>query len=192
MNVLCEGPGVLEASQADLLPGPVVAVNRAIALSGVFPIDCWATVDDPRNLWEWSKPYRPRGLKLFTTENTLPIWHKLIGVRGVNRKLYAPSPVFMEYVPETGEGYIGEDGKPPMLPTVIHLLGWLKKVGARRVRLFGCDMEGDGSPLDGSTYTEQASEGSKFRWQVERALIALCMKMYRKDGSRLERWNSHG
>lgn len=191
-NVLCEGPSVLEARPEDLLPGPVLAVNHAIALSSTLPVDCWATVDDPRNLWEWGREHLHRTTKLLSTENNLPVWHRLIGMRSVNRRLYASSPVFMEAVPETGEGYIGEDGKPPLLPTVVHALGWLRKVGARHVRLFGCDMGGQGSPLSPIPYREEASEQSNFRWGVERALIGLSMKHYRREGLRLERWKQEG
>lgn len=190
VNVLCEGPGVLEASPVDLLPGPVVAVNRAVALSWLFPIDLWASTDDPRNLWEWGRPYLRREVKILTIENNIPIWHKLLGLQAFNRRVYAPSGVFMEASPETGgEGYIGMDGKPPLVPTVLHVIGWLSRIGAKHVRLFGCDMRGDGSPIGPFPFQEEPSTSSRFRWEVERAMIAIAMKTYRTQGKRLERWS---
>ena len=187
-NVLCEGPSVLGASRSDLLPGPVLAVNRAIALSETFPIDFWASSDDPRNLWEWAKPYFPSGCKILSVDNNIPVWHRLLGHRTTNRKLYAPDPTFMDRVDETNEGYIGSDGKAPLVPTVMHAIGWLYRLGVKRVRLFGCDMRGEGSPLGSIPWQEAESDGTKFRWGVERTMLGLSMKGYRKTDQRLERW----
>lgn len=182
VNVLCEGPSIQRLEREDLLPGPVVAINHAISLSSKLPIDCWATVDDPKKLWRWSKRYRPRELKLFTTENNLGFWAKLLGEGGFNKKMYAWVPTYMEHLATPTE-------KAPVIPTVITVLSWLASLkDTKHVRLYGCDMRGSESPLSPGGFSEEEDIGWQYRWAIERHFISLMTKKYRASGKRLERW----
>lgn len=180
-NVLCEGPSILRVTRQDLLPGPVVAVNHALALSDRLPVDFWATVDDPKLLWDWSELHRPEGFKLFTTENNSTYWLDLLGEEAFNEKAYAWQPTFMEHLGTPEQ-------KAPVLPTVIPVLAWLSHVGCEHVRLFGCDMTGQNSHLSELPYSSEEDEGWEYRWAIERQLISICHKKYRARGKRLERW----
>jgi len=186
-NVLCEGPSIEKVRAKDLLYGPTIAVNHALALSGRLPIDCWATIDHPMNLWEWGKDYLRDEVKLFTTENNLLLWEKAIGEDEVNKRIYALKPTYMESV-NGSPALLGANGKPALIPTLIHVLGWLSHMGTKRVRIFGSDMYGSGSNLSFLPFSESEDIGWKCRWAVERRLLALSMKQYRNRGQRLERW----
>jgi hypothetical protein len=186
-TVVCEGPGACFASPRELnqalLPGPVIAVNRAIKLSDRIPIDMWALMDDPKPLWEFAGDAIHPEVK-FLSGNDMPnIWHwrELLGEDCAGR-LYAKEPTYMENL-----AAVTVDGMAPMLSTIFHVLAWLLKVRARHVRLIGCDMRGAGSPLAGR-WNADDDEDFKFRWEIERVLLAHCVRQYRARGARLERW----
>jgi hypothetical protein len=166
----------------------VLAVNRAICFSRLFPVDFWATSDDPNLLWGWAQKYLHRKTRILSTWNNLPAWHKLLGLQGVNKRLFLHRDVVMDKVDETGEGYIGGDGKAPLVPTVIMALGWLHSVGVSKVRIFGADMRGQGHAASPKTISPLETEETRFRWGVERCMMDACMRTYRKNGGRLERW----
>lgn len=180
-NVLCEGPSILLALRGDLLPGPTVAVNHALGLSWKLPVDVWATSDDPNHLWGWSHPHLPPAAKLFSTENNCLLWETLLGTEELNERLYGWQPTYMEHL-ETPEQ------KAPVLPTVMPVLAWLAHVGVEEVRLFGCDMEGQNSPLSAEPYSDEEDIGWEWRWEHERKLLSLAIKKYRERGKRLSRW----
>jgi hypothetical protein len=185
VNVLCEGPSLALLEPANLLHGPVVAVNRALAVSSEVPIDCWATVDQPSNLWEWARPHLGADQALFTVYNHVGFWEDAIGHDGINSRLYAWPPTFMGPT-ETDEGFHDDRGRPPLVPTLFHVLAWLSSlVGTKRVRLFGCDMRGSGS---GESFSEAMDMGWVFRWRVERRMLALSTRHCRARGQRIERW----
>lgn len=183
-NVLCEGPSIQELDLDDLLDGPVVAVNHTLALAarGV-PIDCWATVDNPTNLWGWAQEYLADDTKLFSTENNCLAWWEILG-EDCFQRLYVYEPTYME-------GFLDDEGKPPLLPTLMLVFPWLWKVGVKNVRLFGVDMQGSSSPLhSGEVYSTSEDDGWDLRWDVERRLLAITMKKFRDLGGRIERWGT--
>ena len=181
MNVLCEGPSIEALRPEDLLPGPTVAVNHALSLSGKVPIDFWATVDDPDLLWAWSERHRHEQVKLWTTENNTPYYQDFLGEAWEGR-LYVWVQTFMEHLKEG-------DKKPPVIPTVVALLGWLSNMpGVEHVRMFGCDMVGTDSPLAAAGYSPDEDIGWEYRWIMERQLLALAFNKYRLQGKRIERW----
>jgi len=182
--VVCEGPSACYASSeallGALLPGPCVAVNRAIMFSDVIPFDAWATMDDPRNLWGMAKKHLHERTKLFSGDEApnILIWRDILG--DDVGKLYTRSPTYMDEL-------TGSDGLAPMMPTLFHTLAWLLQVGAKRVRLIGCDMEGSGSPI-GPEWSPENDRGFHLRWQVEREMLRLSQEHYRARGARIERW----
>lgn len=182
-NVLCEGPSILRVLEKDLLPGPTIAINHALALSWRLPVDFWATVDHPKILWDWSEPYRPEGLKVFSTENNVLFWIELLGEDGFDRSFYGCPPTYMDHM-ETAEV------KAPVLPTVMPVVAWLfRQKTIRHVRLFGCDMVGQNSPLSAVGFQDVEDEGWEYRWTIERQLIYLATLQYRSRGKRLDRWD---
>lgn len=179
-NVLCEGPSILAFDPADLLKGPIIAVNRAIALR-TAQAHFWATTDDPRHLWAWSEPYRPRGLRYFTTDQNLGVWQELL-----------QEDITRVYSTEMTEMGLDDDiGRPMTLPTLMPLLAWLLRLGIKRVRLFGVDMLGVGASIDGPGYEpweEKPDRKWDSRWLVERVLLSHVIRAYRAKGARCERW----
>jgi hypothetical protein len=194
-TVVCEGPSACRASptrlREALLPGPVIAVNRALAFSQALPIDVWATMDDPRFLWGWGQEHLHGETKLFSG-NDVPniwLWRELLGETGGDR-LYARPPTYMGEDQDPGEtppeALLWSDGKAPMVPTIFHALAWLLQVGVKRVRLIGCDMQGSGSPI-GPDWNPEDDEGHALRWAVERYFMAHSFRHYRAKGARIER-----
>jgi hypothetical protein len=182
VNVLCEGPSIRDLKPEHLLPGPVVAVNHALSLSGLVPVNVWATIDDPKLLWAWAQPHLHGKAKIFSTENNIKFWYDLLGEDGFNERLYCWVPTYMEHLatPEI---------KAPVIPTVTTTLAWIGNMPAvKRVRLFGCDMVGSNSPLSEEAFSEEEDIGWEFRWDTERTLLALMTKKYRERGKRIERW----
>lgn len=177
VNVLVEGPSIRNFSKDDLLYGPVIAVNHALAVPEL-EADFWATTDIPHNLWEWSKRYRTKKLRYFTTDQNVGVFGELLGPRQI-RKVYTSHLTQM--------GIETDDGKPIILPTLITLLGWLWRLDVKRVRLFGCDMKGQGSPLSGD-WSEKTTQLWDYRWRVERVLLAYTMRAYHDSGARIDRW----
>lgn len=186
VNVLCEGPSILDFDPANLLPGPVVAINHTLSMSDRVAVDFWATVDEPKILWDWAQPHLHPACKLFTTENNLGFWGDILGMEVASERLYAKAPSYMEKT-EWHPAFLGENGHPALLPTLTHVLGWCHALGAN-VRVFGCDMVGSDSPLSIAPFSEREDEGWKFRWAIERSLFALSTKKFRASGKRLERW----
>ena len=176
VNVLVEGPSILELEQEDLLYGPTIAVNHALSIPGIR-MDFWATTDNPANLWEWSQAYRTPRLRYFTTDQNVGAWGGLLGED--IRKVYSTHLTQM--------GLHTPEGMPIILPTVITLLGWICRMGVKRVRIFGCDMKGTGSPLSGR-WSEKVDAAWDSRWMVERTLLAYTMRAYRLSNARIERW----
>ena len=181
VNVLCEGPSIKDFDRADLLKGPIVAVNRAIALQAA-PAHFWATTDDPRHLWAWSEPYRAKGLRYFTTDTNLLWWQDILGETGLS-KVYS--------VEMTDMKQNDENDRITTLPTIMPLLCWLLRLKVQRVRIFGCDMSGIGGSVDGPGYVEWLDKPERSwdsRWHVERVLLAHVTRLYRTTGARVERW----
>lgn len=173
-NLLLEGPSILWMQERHLLFGPTVAVNHAI--SRRVPIDFWATSDHPDKLWEWSKPHRHEDLRYFTTGDKYLL--KLLDLVGTER-VYAREATV-----------IGKDhdrNANILIPTIIPTLAWLLACGVKRVRLFGCDMQGTHSPLHMSLDFREGDSGG--RWVVERVLLSHAIRQYRAAGARIERWN---
>lgn len=187
VNVLCEGPSIAHFEPWMLLDGPTVAVNHALAMSSVAPIDFWATIDEPKNLWDWAQPYLPAACKLLTTENNLMFWGDYLGLEVASERLYSIKPTYMEATDEH-PAFLAENGRPALIPTVSHTISWLYQIGVEHVRVFGADMCGSGSPLAFTPFSTDEDVGWQFRWAVERRLFALSTKKYRASGRRLERW----
>lgn len=175
VNVLCEGPSIERLEKHHLLKGPCIAVNRALKLAETHRVDFWATSDAPALLWEWSTPYRQPGLRYFTTDHNIVLLEGLLGRRGLGKVYTAPHV-------EMGEN----DKGLVILPTIIPVLGWLRRQGVRKVRVFGADMTGHGTPLEGNY--EVSSKRSHGRWKVERVLFSSAVRAFRSEGGRVERW----
>jgi hypothetical protein len=177
-NVLCEGPSILALNPTELLLGPVIAINHALATP--TPVDFWATSDNPQNLWAWSEPHRRRGLRYFTTDQALSVYDELLGDE--IRRVYSTHMTVMD---EGGEGSRGIT----ILPTIVTVLAWLDGLGVQEVRLFGCDMTGRHSPLHSSqAFALEADDAHAWRWRIERALLAHAIRRDRQRGARIERW----
>jgi len=188
VNVLCEGPSIEDVRWTDLLPGPTVAVNHAVALSQTLPVDLWATIDHPEILWSWAARHLHEKARLFTTTNNLMFWQDILG-DGIAERLYAWEPTFMVSVNGSPE-VKGENGVPAVLPTLIHVLAWLSSLaGTKHVRVFGADMRGSWSNLSAVPFSASEEGGWDIRWAVERKLFALSTQKYRSRGQRLERWD---
>jgi hypothetical protein len=181
VTVLADGPSLHESPHraAESVCGPVVAVNRALRYSDAIPIDVWAMADDPTNLWDWSDPHRPDGLRYFTVHQNLLVWSEL--VQDISR-LYCWPKTEMNEHPKTSNGQYA------LVPTIFHVLAWLLKLGTKRVRLLGCDMAGSGNP--GVDWKLDEELGWRFRWGAERFFLARSMKHYRARGARIDRWVS--
>jgi len=174
-NVLCEGPSIASLDPGHLLKGPVLAVNRAIKLAETLRVDFWAISDRPTLLWEWAEPYRKEGLRYFSTDQNILPFVPLIGEKRLE-KVYTTAPTAIQ---ATKKGYV-------ILPTIVPLLGWLLRQGVRRVRVFGADMTGYGTPILNDYVKE--SEKARGRWIVERVLFSEAIRAYRERGATLERW----
>lgn len=173
-NVICEGPSIEDFDPSALLLGPTVAVNRAIAIEAARP-DFWATSDDPRALWGWSEPYRKPGLRYFSTDQNAHIWVEML-----------PDFNLFYSVHMTPMGR-DDNGMLVILPTILPVLAWLMRLGVKRVRVFGADMRGMGTPLIGD-WKHDPDRDWKSRWAVERVLFAHMARTARERGARIERW----
>ncbi len=187
-TIVCEGPGACEASPLELaqalLDGPVIAVNRAIALSDRIPIDFWAMMDEPKMLWDWGIEQAHASVKFLSGDDypNIWLWRELLG-EDCGGRLYVRSPTYMEALAE-----VSVDGAAPMMPTLFHVFAWLLQVGVKDVRLIGCDMRGQGSPLS-PEWSPIEDEAHQLRWGIERFMVARSIKEYRKRGARLKRWH---
>lgn len=175
-NVLCEGPSIQEIDPEALLLGPTVAVNHALSVPGV-KVDFWATSDDPRNLWSWSEKHRKPGLRYFSTDQNAGVWMLLLG-KEIER-LYS---VVMTQIERDQNGIM------VILPTIVPVLAWLLRLGVKRIRVFGADMAGMGSPLV-SEWKHDPDWKWRSRWDVERVLFAHIARTARERGARIERWH---
>lgn len=177
-NVLCEGPSILDLDPTELLLGPIIAVNHALAVEA--PVDFWATSDSPRTLWAWSERHRRSGLRYFTTDQNVGAWQELLGDEVTS--VYSGDPTQM--------GLDEKTQAPVILPTLFPVLAWLLRLGVKDVRLFGVDMSGTASPIHSSeAWSPVSDEGHRWRWRVERVLLAHFTRLYRAKGARIERWN---
>jgi hypothetical protein len=177
--VLCEGASLWDGWMHPYRGCPVVAVNRAIAIARDFPVDVWATLDHPANLWEWAQEYLHPATKLFTGDDKAIVWQRMLGPE-ILQRLYAWPCTAMEELED-------EDGLAPLIPTLFHVLPWLLSVGVREVDLLGADFSGTSSPLL-EDFSITSDEGHALRWNVERAMLSLTMKQYRARGARIKRW----
>lgn len=180
VNVLCEGPSILEFDSRDLLLGPVVAINHALSVPAKAHV--WATTDVPRNLWEWSTPYRRQGLRFLTVDTALA------AVAGAWNVTASEEELSRVYAVEPTEMFTDAQGIPVILPTLMPTLAWLLKLEVKRVRIFGCDMSGEFGPLSQNAYVSEEGMGWTWRWNVERVLLSHMMRLYRAHGARIERW----
>lgn len=176
--VLCEGPSLWKGRLSRYGGVPVVAVNRAIAVARDFPVDVWATLDQPSNLWGWGQEFLHPATKLFTGDDKVIIWQRTLPE--VMDRLYS--------WPVTGmDGLEDSDGLAPLVPTLFHVLPWLCSLGVKHVDLLGADFSGTSSPLL-PDYSVHSDEGYILRWRVERDMLSLTMKQYRARGARITRW----
>lgn len=188
VTVICEGPSAYFEREAlrravRASAGPVVAVNRAIALSCDVPIDMWATTDDPeKGNWDTHSNYMPDGCKLFSVECNLLQWERVLG--GEWGKLYLWHNSYMDELADA------EEPCPPLVPTLFPLLAWLLSQGVKDLRLIGCDMKGTHSPFIMEHYDHRADRGHELRWIIEREMLAHSIRHYRAKGARITRWNT--
>ena len=177
--VLCEGASLWSGWKHPYRGCPVVAVNRAIAVARDFPVDVWATMDHPSNLWEWGQEFLHPETKLFTGDDKLLVWQRMLGPE-ILQRIYSWPCTPMDELQD-------EDGISPLVPTLFHVLPWLLSVGVKDVMLLGADFSGTSSPLL-EDFSVHSDEGHALRWNVERIMLSLTMKQYRARGARITRW----
>ena len=177
-NIICEGPSAVAATQADMLDGPTVAVNMAIrACHQGIQVDCWAMEDDPRLLWKYVQDCLPQFKMVWGALDFREVWESFG---------YKPDHLFLwEQTRTMGKTDKGDD---MVLPTVFIALMKAKVHGAERIRLFGADMEGSGSPYTSWRPWAEDACGLAHRWENERLVLARAYRRLRGDGCRLERW----
>ena len=182
-NVLADGPSVLETREEDLLPGPVVAINCSLRMSSFLPIDVWASVDAPSHLWDAVNGHLGEDVDILSTGNNVQAWADRVDVG----RLLIVEPTYLE---EEGTFLRDERGRKLMMPTIIYVLGYLRKYrNSSHVRIFGADMQGTNGPLHPFLPFEYANdEAATMRWDMERKILARATRLYREEGRRVERY----
>lgn len=180
-NIISEGPSAAYVTKADLLDGPVVAINMAIRKAEEFRVHVWAVEDDPRVIWKHAKPYHPELMMVWGAVNHAQTWLRKYPAS----KLYLTEPsLLMDPV----------DNVAPVLSTIFPTLVKAQAHGARCIRVFGADMRGSGSPFTKwrpgllGAWTEEESEQYAARWRVERRMFAHAIRRAKEEGVRIERW----
>jgi hypothetical protein len=188
-NVLCAGPSSPHVTEADLLDGPLIAINRAIRTE--LPVWCWAAVDDPSSLYPWyPEAFEKRGLWYFT----LDAWLWKLERLGLDlTRCFAMDTVPVELPDGRGTRVAIEDerGRKGTLPTIALVLGWLSaRLRATEIRVLGADMRGEGSVWAPDTHPFRASrEADLDRWQMERFLFARCIQNGKRQGTKIYRYH---
>jgi hypothetical protein len=188
-NVLCAGPSSPHVTEADLLDGPLIAINRAIRTD--LPGWCWAAVDDPSSLYPWwPEAFERRDLWYFTIDAWL--W-KLERLGFDLTRCFSMEPQFLAFPDATGEMVVLEDrrGRRGTLPTVCQILAWLTvRLRAREIRVLGCDMTGAGSVWAEHTHPFKNVERDPMdRWSMERFILAHCLRHARRLGTKIYRYH---
>ena len=182
-NVLADGPSVLKVRDRDLLPGPTIAVNCALRMQPFVRVDAWAVVDAPVVLWDAVREHFKPHMDILTTGNNLESWEKRVDLT----RILAVEPI---YISEAGVEVIDARGRKILMPTITFALAYLFKYReARHVRVFGADMRGEHGPLHPFLrFSEEDTQTSRQRWIAERVAFAQCIRWYRGEGRRLERY----
>lgn len=186
-NVLCAGPSSPYVRSTDLIDGPLIAINRAIRTS--LPVWCWAAIDDPVLLYPWwPEVFARRDMWYFTLDAWL--WRlERLGV--CLERCFSAEPVYLAFPDQRGEVILLEDrrGRRGSLPTITKVLGWLTaRLGAREIRVLGCDMHGEGSIWSADTHPVRPSRQADLdRWEMERFMLARCIRIARGMGTRIYR-----
>lgn len=183
-NVLADGPSILKVRERQLLPGPTIAVNCAIRMEPWLPIDVWAVVDAPSVLWDAVNGHFKDHMDILTTGNNLVAWERRVPLQ----RILAVEPI---YISEAGVDVIDAKGRKILMPTLIFTLAYLFKYRkSEHVRVFGADMKGENGPLHPFLpFREKDTDHSRMRWIAERVAFAQCIRWYRKEGRRLERYS---
>jgi hypothetical protein len=183
VNVLADGPSILQAQSFELLDGPTVAINCAIRMEPFLPIDVWAAVDAPGLLWDAVNQHFKEHMDVLTTGNNLLAWDAL----GLPmERILAVEPIYLE---KDGVQVEDERGRKVLMPTMIFTLAYLVKYrNARAVRVFGADMAGQNGPLhpflDFNPVNDWCHDQ---RWAAERVAFAEATRLFRKEGRILQR-----
>lgn len=171
LNLVAEGPSAIKLLRSDLIAGaPVLAINAAVSIHRhlKIPVHIWAVEDRPQNLWDWAVPYLPEPgrLILFGNEQHRQAWMD----RGFSKEaMFLAAP-----------GMVQEDsGALSIMPTIYAALLKAHAVGAKRMRIFGSDMVGQGSPFTPwNPWRPSPSVGEEVRWEKERAVMAHCQRQF--------------
>lgn len=180
-NVLCPGPSAPSIRQQDLLDGPTVAINAAIATD--LPVWCWAMTDNPYNLYEsFPQAYQRRDLWFFTLDCWLWHWERL-GVEVT--RLFSVEAIQIMLPDANGEmrPVLSRRGHRGGMPTIIKVLGWLVScLGAREIKILGADMHGKGSPWTPYCRWQPSPQEDSDRWELERFLVSRAIRKAREFG----------
>lgn len=154
-TVLCEGASIVEARYVEHA-GAVIAVNNAILLPNLRP-DYWAVQDDLKR-YDGVTTYRPPTVLLAGSFANAPGWWN-----GPWLSLET-EPALIDLF-QRGVTY------SHALPTTVVAALWAVRQGYDPVTLYGCDMQGEGSPL--TPWAPYMPDSTKWdeRWARERDLV---------------------
>jgi len=184
-NILCEGPSIYKATPADLLPGPLVAINDAVRLRHLGIPKLWAVidpVDDKRKsaVWLRNRDHLPLPLTVWTPERRKRHWDMIQLPKGLTVETHPriiPKPAQKERDPW--------DEQAEQL-TVFMTIRECVTHGGKHIRIFGCDMQGKGNCVIGFNPTETQTEID--RWSNERRKMTKMVARGADKGIKIERW----
>jgi hypothetical protein len=150
-SVLCPGPSLRLWNYSNFeVDGPVIAINSAILAP--LAVDIWSCVDGPKKLKRyvegWSAKRRREMIVWSYSEGRSEAWGDL----GFPCNVWSPREISK---------------------TVVVTLMRLAWIGVESVRLYGCDMEGEGYSYGEDLTLPICRTGDRWgdRWPRERMLV---------------------
>lgn len=197
-NIITCGPSHTGLTNGDLIPGSrTVAINRAIKLADTIKVDFWAMMDDPDILGLYGNlcHYVPDQVQIWTKHGFRDKYikkdHKGT-VEAFDAIIAAACEVHGRYdlisVKEDGLmidtkrccGALAYRGAPTFFAVLNILIG----MGAKRVRIFGLDMDGQEIGRDPSK--EQDPKYLAWRWGYEKMLWRSALEGLAERGIHVE------
>lgn len=176
-TILARGPSLWDCTQADVLDGPVVAVNGAIYHHAI-PADYLASVDEPERWVDHNACNPPWGA------NPMP---EGVAVRLLKWTAFRRRTGITAHPFPGGNGggadiamMIGDKRRDLNYHrwTTLLAIGWARWGGAKRIRLLGADMQGESRAYGcgGRILTEQrwAETGHLSEVKDYRKIVAAC------------------
>jgi len=179
-NVLAEGPSIKRLRVSDLLDGPVVAINDAVRLP--VPVHYWAVIDpvsmQEGNVFARNAPHLRPPLKVWVPERRLRFWDRLELPEGVTLE---PHPRDLKATQVKGSW----DQMAEQL-SIFMSIAECARHGAKRIKVFGADMRGQGNAILG--WKEEERQQELDRWSNERAKFVSMVAQGAERGVKIERW----